>query len=95
MSGNTVCPACGQPTIPSDLLLPPIKAKILELVRHRPGISAESLRTLVWADDPDGGPEDRKVLHVHVNQLNRHLRDYGLQVRGSRSFGYRLQSLHS
>ena len=93
---NTVfetCPTCGQPVVSNDLILPPIKARIFELVRQRPGIDAETLRTLVWEDDPAGGPEDRKGLHVHVHQLNDLLRVHRIQVRGSRSGGYRVQPL--
>jgi len=88
-----ICPTCRQPVVSTDLILPPIKAPIFELVRQRPGIDAETLRTLVWEDDPAGGPEDRKVLHVHVHQLNDLLRVHRIQVRGSRSRGYRVQPL--
>ena len=88
-----ICPTCGQPVVSIGLMLPPIKARIFELVRQRPGIDAETLRTLVWENDPAGGPEDRKVLHVHVHQLNDLLRVHRIQVRGSRSSGYRVRPL--
>jgi DNA-binding response OmpR family regulator len=89
-----ICPRCGQPTLPANLIpLPPLKARILDLVQRHPGIDAETLRTLVWASDPSGGPEDRKVLHVHIHQLNQLLATHGLRVRGSRSFGYRVQRI--
>ena len=85
------CSECGQPTLPeSAIALPHIKQTIFNAVRKCPGISAERLRGLVWADDPNGGPEDRKVLHVHVSQLNALLRPHGLQVRGHQTLGYRL-----
>jgi hypothetical protein len=87
------CPTCGQPKLTGDLILPPVKRRILEIVRQRPGIDAETLRTLVWADDPAGGPEDRKCLHVHVHQLNRMLAPLGLVVRGSLSGGYQMRVL--
>jgi hypothetical protein len=48
---------------------------------------------LVWAHDPAGGPEDRKVLHVHIHQLNRLLHPLGIRVRGSRTGGYRVLSI--
>lgn len=88
------CPCCGTPTIPA-VVLPPTKQRILDAVRQRPGIDSESLRGIVWADDPNGGPEDRKVIHVHVWQLNRLLLPHGIAVRGSRSGGYRLQEMKS
>jgi hypothetical protein len=69
--------------------LPSTKQKILDVVRKRPGISAEELRCAVWADDPDGGPEDRKVLHVLVAELNTLLRPLGIMVR-SQGGGYQI-----
>jgi hypothetical protein len=87
------CPTCGQPKLIGDLLLPPIKRRLLEIVRRHPGISAEELRSLVWAEDPNGGPENSKCLHVHVHQLNRLLAPLGLVVRGSGSGGYQLRAL--
>jgi len=85
------CSECGQPLIPHNLIpLPPLKARIFDLVRRHPGINAETLRALVWASDPNGGPEDHKCLHVHICQTNKRLVPHGLRIYGSRSFGYRL-----
>jgi hypothetical protein len=92
---GVICPTCGQPVIPAGLTLPPMKQRILDAVRRRPGIDAEALRAVIWAADPAGGPEDRKVLHVHIHQLNRSLAPSGVAVRGSRTAGYRLQHLNS
>jgi len=78
----------------SQLHLPPIKRRIFEAVQRRPDISAEELRCLVWASDPGGGPEDRKVLHVHVAQLNRLRAPLGVVVR-SAGGGYRIRSVAS
>lgn len=87
-----VCsPQCGQPIAPTGLRLPPIKSRIYEAVRRRPGIGAEELRGLVW-NGPDGGPEDCKVLHVHVAQLNELLRPLVMMVR-SQGGGYRIRSV--
>ena len=87
-----ICPTCGQPIVPDGLRLPPIKQRILEAVRRRPDISAEELSITVWAEDPTGGPEDRKVLHVHVSQLNHLLAPHGIMVR-SQGGGYRVRSV--
>src|SRR5262249_34346381 len=57
------CPHCGQILVPDGLALPPVKRRILDAVKRRPGITAEDLRALVWADDPNGGPENRKAIH--------------------------------
>jgi hypothetical protein len=87
-----VCSRCGQPMPPTGLRLPPTKQRILELVQRHPDISAEELRGLVWAEDPNGGPEDRKCLHVHVSQLNHLLAPLGIAVR-SQGGGYRIRSV--
>jgi hypothetical protein len=84
------CPTCGQPIVPPIPDLPPIKRRILDAVKQRPGISAESLRALVW-DDPSGGPECRHTLFVHISQLNRALALHGLTMR-SEGGGYRVRS---
>jgi len=86
------CPTCGQPIPPTGLRLPPIKQRIFEAVQRHPDISAEGLRCLVWAHDPNGGPEDRKCLHVHVAQLNQLLAVHGIVVR-SQGGGYRIRSV--
>jgi len=86
------CATCGQPIVPPVPDLPPTKQRILDAVKRRPGITAEELRCVVWADDPNGGPEDRKVLHVHVSQLNHLLAPLGIMVR-SQGGGYRVRSL--
>jgi DNA-binding response OmpR family regulator len=85
------CSQCGQPVIPRNPIpLPPLKARIFDLVRRHPGIDSETLRTLVWASDASGGPEDPKVLHVHIHQTNQRLAAHGLRIRGSKSLGYRV-----
>jgi hypothetical protein len=58
-------------------------------VLARPGLDSHALRDFVWANDPNGGPEDPKNLHVQISQMNR-LRARGMRIRGSRSNGYRL-----
>ena len=75
-----------------EFQLPPIKRRIFDAVAKSPGISAERLREIVWADDPNGGPEDRKCLHVHVHQLNKLLLPFGLMVRAP--FGFSGHGVH-
>jgi hypothetical protein len=70
MTDLPACPCFGQRLIPPGLVLPPIKRRILDAVQRRPGINSEALRGVIWATDPNGGPENPKVLHVHVHQLN-------------------------
>jgi hypothetical protein len=87
-----ICPCCRQVIAPTGLHLPPIKQRIYDVVRQRPGISAVTLRDLVWADDPNGGPECRHTIFVHIAQLNNLLRPHGVCVR-SEGGGYRVRSV--
>ena len=89
----SICPLCHHVIAPARLNLPPIKGRILEAVARYPDISAERLREIIWAGDPNGGPEDRKVLHVHVHQLNKTLAPHGVVVRARKGAGagYRLR----
>jgi hypothetical protein len=85
-----ICPTCNQPIVPPVPDLTPIKQRILDAVKRRPGISAEELRVTVW-DDPSGGPECRHTIFVHISQLNRALVRFGLTMR-SEGGGYRIRS---
>ena len=89
MAQPDICPHCGQPIVPAGLALPAIKARIYEAVRRRPGISAETLRGIVW-DDPSGGPDCRHTIYVHIYQTNRILAPHGLKIRFQN--GYRIRS---
>ena len=88
-----ICPHCLQPIAPTGLHLPPIKQKILDAVSRRP-MTAEQLRMVVW-DDPSGGPDDPKVIHVHVWQLNRLLAPHGIMVSAGKGAGavYRIRRI--
>ncbi len=66
--------------------------RIYDAVCRNPGIRAARLRDLVWADDPNGGPENRHNLYVQINRMNRKLavRHLAINARGG---GYRLALL--
>jgi hypothetical protein len=89
-----VCEACGQPVLVRSELPPltPIQEKIFAAVRRRPGLlSAEQLREIVW-DGPDGGPESRNTLFVHLAGLNQRLAALHIVVR-SEGGKYRVRSV--
>lgn len=88
-----ICPTCNQPIVPNDLVLPRVKRKIFEAIKHRPGIDAETLRAVVW-NGADGGPENRATLHSHISQLNRKwLTPRGLIIKGHPTDGYRVRTV--
>jgi hypothetical protein len=75
--------------------LPRVKRRIFEAIDRRPGITADELMSVVYADDPNGGPDSRKCIHVHVAQLNRRLAREGMTIRGHVTDGYRIQRCRS
>jgi hypothetical protein len=89
-----VCEACGQPVLVHSELPPltPTQQTIFDIVRKRPGVSAEQLRGLVWQHDPSGGPECRNTIFVHLGGLNARLRSIGITVR-SEGGSYRIRSV--
>jgi DNA-binding response OmpR family regulator len=46
--------------------------RIYRALQERPR-SADELREIVWAHDPNGGPECRHTIYVHIRNLNRRL----------------------
>ena len=88
-----ICESCGQPVIqPTELPpLTPIQQTIFDTVRRRPGITAAGLRDIVWQLDPNGGPESRNTIFVHISGLNNRLVPLNICVR-SEGGGYRIRS---
>jgi hypothetical protein len=88
-----ICESCGQPVIqPTEL--PPltkIQQRIFDLVRRYPGLSTERLRALVW-DGPDGGPESRQAIFVHLSLLNSRLAPLKIAIR-SEGGVYKIRSV--
>jgi hypothetical protein len=84
-----ICEACGQPVLIRSELPPltPIQQAIFDIVRKRPGVSAERLRSLVWG--ASGGPESRSAIFVHVSGLNKRLAPLGVMIR-SQGGGYQI-----
>ena len=88
-----ICSHCGQPIPPTGLHLPPIKQRIYDAVQRCPDISAEELRCVVWADDPNGGPEFENVVSVHIKHMRPTLEREGVTISCARGPGatYRLE----
>ena len=92
----SVCRCCGLPVVVPEVYrsikLPRVKQRIFDIIAKRPGIPVDLLRDYVWVDDPDGGPESKSTIYVHIVQMNKILAEQGVRVV-SREFGYYLQSI--
>ena len=69
-----------------------IKESIFKLVSAGTGMSAEDIAERIYAyavNVPKGG---YKVIHVHINQINKKLKREGspVRVRGDKWHGYRI-----
>lgn len=52
------CPSCGRPFAPELAVTGPVRRRLVEIIANRPdGITRSELMDLLYADDPDGGPE--------------------------------------
>jgi hypothetical protein len=52
------------------------------------GRTAEELRQIVWAHDPNGGPECRHTIYVHIANLNKRLAGVNELVRYDQGEGH-------
>lgn len=90
------CPCCGQPVadVPPEAVMPsPLRRRLVDLVRRRPGITVEALADALYADDPDGGPENGTLaVRSVIRHANATLRQHGWRIARSRVWGagYRL-----
>ncbi len=67
--------------------------RIWNIVRRFPGLPAQDIANMVYADDPDGGPLGAtETVRVHVRGINRRLAVVGQCISGQRNGhnGYRL-----
>lgn len=76
------CPSCGQPLLPiSGLGLSPTQWRIYEALKKHPGLTFEQLRSVIFRDREDGGPETRQAVHGQIDRMNKRLAARGLRVR--------------
>ena len=85
------CPHCGQiipdGRIPAGLRLTRFQKIIFLAVKRsgENGISSSELVDTVYADDPNGGPEQAvQSIRVQINKMNTRLIDHNLLIRAPR-----------
>lgn len=92
------CDKCGQiiPPKPTLFANQPTRQRVYEIIARRTdGISCKELMDIVYDWDPNGGPENSKVIAVHIWLINKTLRALGLRIGSTRGRGavYRLVKL--
>lgn len=72
------------------------RQRMVDFLATRPdGATVWEVLGAVYADDPDGGPEDSNVISVMAAQINRKLAPLGYRVRGSGGPGSRYFLINS
>ena len=90
---ETVCPHCRRPYPPKFQVSGPVRQRIVNIIARRPaGICRADLISLVYADDPNGGPLYPNSVSVLVHHANKELRKQGYEITAGRGRGalYRL-----
>jgi hypothetical protein len=60
----------------------PVRRRIIEILSAHPeGLMRSHLFDLVYADDPNGGPNDMRVIPVLIKHANRELAPQGWQIK--------------
>lgn len=76
----------------SAVILSPLRSKIFNVLWRswRTGriISRSEMTDIVYADDPNGGPESENIISVQMGVLRKDIERFGLTVRGR--IGYTL-----
>src|SRR5215475_6887057 len=75
------CPSCGRPFPPRLKVSGPVRQRVVDIIASRPhGISSADLMALVYAEDPDGGPDCQSIISAIVYHANAQLRDLGYRI---------------
>ena len=76
-----LCPTCRRPYPPRLIVHGPVRQRIVNLVASRPdGITRGELLDLVYADEPNGGPDNPNTISVLIKHANEELVAQGFRI---------------
>ena len=76
------CPACGRPFPPELSVSGTVRRRMVDIVSRRPdGVTRDELISLVYAEDPDGGPNCPNIISVLVYHANKQLAVQGYRIK--------------
>jgi len=79
-----ICPCCKRPISLQIKVGGQKRQRLFDYIfAHSGGATSNQLMNLIYADDPDGGPENPNVISVMVSQINKKLKPLGYAIRGS------------
>jgi hypothetical protein len=76
-----ICPHCKRPFPPRLIVRGPVRQRIVELVADRPdGITRAELLNVIYAGDPNGGPETPNTVSVLIHLANQQLAEQAYRI---------------
>jgi len=76
-----LCPACHRPFPPRLAAPGPVRQRIVDLIAKRPdGITRSEIIATVYADDPNGGPDNPNTICVLIKHANEELAAQGWHI---------------
>ena len=76
-----LCPACHRPFPPRLAVHGPVRQRIVDLIANRPdGITRSEIIATVYADDPNGGPDNPNTICVLIKLANEELAEQGWHI---------------
>ena len=86
-----VCHCCGHPVPPEGVkaILAPRQLRMFEIVERagQAGISGSDIMSMLYADDPEGGPASVNIVAVTATHIRKKLAPFGLTLRGRKGRG--------
>ena len=95
-TNSSVCPCCGQPLLPELHVTGRERRRLVDILARRPdGMTRRELADWLYADDPNGGPENTFAVCQLVHQARLQLTAQGYTIISDRGPGahYRLAKL--
>src|SRR6516225_1673600 len=86
-TNSSVCPYCGQPLLHEPRVTGRERRRLVEILARRPhGMTRRELADWLYADDPNGGPENTFAVCQLVHQARLQLAAQGYTITWRRRF---------
>jgi hypothetical protein len=95
---DDVCPHCGRGFPPKFYVGGLRRQAMVDYIARNPqGVTVWQIIDAVYADDPNGGPEDHNIVSVMAKAANKKLEGLGWRIKGTGGPGstYSLQKVES
>ena len=75
------CPHCGREYPPRFRINGPVRSRMVEIIANHPnGIGRGDIMSLLYADEPGGGPTNLGIVSVLKQCANKDLADQGYRI---------------